>query len=79
VPDHPPLLRCPQFAGTTGGKEGQVDEMDPTTRMLVVQLRMAERHREAEVGRLARDIYDRSDRHGSSSRLDVSSTGKEKA
>ena len=53
--------------------------MDPTTQMLVVQLRMAERHREADLGRLAGRIHERSDQRGSSRRLDPStSTRKEK-
>ena len=54
--------------------------MDPTTRMFVVQVRMAERHHEAELSRLAGRIHDRSDRLASSRRLDPSMfTGKEKA
>ena len=31
----------------------KADDMDPTTRLLMAQLQMAERHREAELGRLA--------------------------
>ncbi len=75
-----PAPRLSSARRTTGGKEGQVDAMDPTTRMFVVQVRMAERHHEAELGRLAGRIHDRSDRLGSSRRSDSStSTGKEKA